>query len=121
LHVNIRLHSVLALVALLCVAHSLQGADTTANLAQDLKPICAALAKPQLAWTATIDIDVGGKPQRVDASFARFSAQSFDLRLTHADYALELRRRQDSTALALPKARSMRPIISRPRTSCSGW
>jgi hypothetical protein len=101
--VTIRLPSVVVLAAFLFAGSSLQSAETTANLAQELKPICAALAKPQLAWTATIDIDVGGKPQRVDASFARFSAQSFDLRLTHADYALELRRRQDSTALALPK------------------
>lgn len=99
----IRLRSWFFAAAVLLVSTSLSAAEPAANLAQELKPICAALAKSQLAWTATIDIEIDGQPQRVAASFARFSPQAFDLKLTHADYAIELRRRDDATALALPK------------------
>ncbi len=95
--------SCILLTAALLVPGSLRAAEPSPNLAQQLKPICVALARDQVAWTATIEIEIDGRPQRVDASFARFSGQSFDLKLTHADYALELRRRDDATALALPK------------------
>lgn len=100
---TIRLCSCVVLIALLLAPASLPAAEPAPNLAQELKPICAALAKAQVAWTATIDIEIDGKPQRVEARFARFSAQAFDLQLTHADYAAELRRRNEATALALPK------------------
>lgn len=98
-----RLLSFVSLAAFLFLPVALQGADPTPNLATQLNPFCAALAKAQIAWTATIDLEIDGQVQHVDASFARFSGQSFDLKLTHADYAIELRRRDDATALALPK------------------
>lgn len=98
-----RLWTCVLLTAVLLASTSLRAAEPAANLAEEMKPICAALAKPQLAWTATIDIEIDGQPQRVAASFARFSPQSFDLKMEHADYAIELRRRDDVTALALPK------------------
>lgn len=100
---TIRLLAICAVAALGLVSTSLLAAEPAANLAQELRPICAALAKPQVAWTAIIELEIDGKPQRVDARFARFSPQAFDLKLTHSDYAAEIRRRDDATALALPK------------------
>lgn len=98
-----RFSSFAVLLILLFVPISLRGAEPEPSLAQQLSPFCAALAKPQLAWTATIDVEIDGQLQRINASFARFNGESFDLKLTHADYAVELRRREQATALALPK------------------
>ena len=80
-----------------------RGDEPAVDLANELKPICAALAETQLSWTATVDIKFDGQPQRIELSLTRYSAASFDLNLTHTDYAVQLRRRDDATALALPK------------------
>lgn len=43
------------------------------------------------------------KPQRIDFRLVRYDDNSFDLEITHEKYAVQLRRRADATAMALPK------------------
>lgn len=46
---------------------------------------------------------VDGQPHKVAFRAIRYSKTAFDLEITHADYAVELRRRADAIAMALPK------------------
>ncbi|MHB0960574.1 MAG: C45 family autoproteolytic acyltransferase/hydrolase [Pirellulaceae bacterium] len=50
-----------------------------------------------------IEMPASGQMQRVDVDLVRFNEAAFDLTVTHADYAIRLRRRGEATALALPK------------------
>ena len=50
-----------------------------------------------------IETPAGNQLQTVDLELVRFSDVAFDLKVTHPDYAIHLRRRGDATALALPK------------------
>ena len=78
--------------------------DDQTRLARELRPIIACLSGQREAFTLTADIDakIGGSSQKVAARLVRYSGDSFDLDITHQDYAVQLRRRADVTAMILP-------------------
>ena len=88
----------------LCTA-PLVVAEQPTDLASGLKPLATILAGKQAKFdlSGKIELPIDGKPQPIEVSLVRYDDQSFDLQLTHADYAVSIRRRSDVTALALPK------------------
>jgi len=78
--------------------------DDASRLADDLRPVIACLAGQYetVAVTGEIHVKIDGAPQRVALRLERFSDDAFDLDLTHAEYAVQIRRRRDATAMALP-------------------
>ena len=76
-----------------------------ADLSQDLAPWLNCLLgrsdQFSLSFQATPVID--GKKQAITVNVRRFDGESFDLQVSHSDYAIDLRRRQEGLALALPK------------------
>lgn len=93
-----------------CLAISLASSLTRAaeddqtRLARELRPLLACLSGQQERFTLTADVDakIEGSSQKVEARLVRFSGDSFDLDLTHQDYAVQIRRRADATAMILP-------------------
>lgn len=93
-----------------CLAISLSSSiartaeNDQARLARELQPILACLSGQRETFTLTAQIDakIDGSSQRIDARLVRFSDTSFDLDLTHQDYAVQLRRRANVTAMVLP-------------------
>ena len=81
-------------------------AETDAGrLASRLEPFVAVASgnRDRFTLTGTIDFPIDGASQRVEVRLARAGDEAFDLEVTHADYAIRLFRRDDVTALALPK------------------
>ncbi len=81
-----------------------QAASDAPNLGQQLQPFLACVTGAEKSFSAVLDVDVSvdGQLQHVDGRLVRFDDQSFDLQLTHADYSLQIRRRPNATAFALP-------------------
>jgi hypothetical protein len=88
----------------LCCDGRFATADDPQSLSGQLDPILACLSgeRDSFSLTAEITIPIDGRPQKVDAEFVRYDKQQFDLSLRHSDYALQVRRRSDATALVLP-------------------
>ncbi len=80
-------------------------AEQPADLASGLKPLATILAGKEAKFdiSGKVEVPIDGQPQPIEFSLVRYDDQSFDLQLTHADYAVSIRRRSDVTALALPK------------------
>ncbi len=74
------------------------------SLATELDPLLARLTGEHAAFSVTAEVTapIDGRPQRIDAQFVRYDDQQFDLVLRHDEYAMEIQRRADSTALVLP-------------------
>jgi len=74
-------------------------------LAEKLQPFLRVLSGEQKQYelSGKIEFQNDGKRQPVALRVSRFDDNSFDLELTHAEYAVSIRRRADATALALPK------------------
>ena len=53
--------------------------------------------------TGTIEGPIDGRQQSIEVRVVRYDDESFDLSLSHPDYAVSIRRRGDVTAMALPK------------------
>lgn len=79
-------------------------AEDSKSLSSELEPLFACLSgeRHRFSLMAEITVAIDGRPQSVDAEFVRYDEQQFDLSLRHSDYALQVRRRSDSTALVLP-------------------
>jgi hypothetical protein len=95
----------IVLVALFLTNSFARAGDSDASqLVEGLRPLLACLSAQHATFTVTgeIDVKIDGRKQRVTLRLARFSDQAFDLDLAHADYAVQLRRRRDATAMALP-------------------
>lgn len=92
------------LVGALASSHTRADEDDRTRLANQLQPILACLSgkRETFILTAQIDAKIDGNSQRVDARLVRHSDSSFDLDVTHEDYAVQLRRRADMTAMVLP-------------------
>lgn len=92
------------LVALLMPSHARTADNDQSRLANDLRPLIACLSGQQTTFTITakIDAQIDGSSHHIDAKLIRYSDDSFDLDLTHPDYAVQLRRRADATAMILP-------------------
>lgn len=74
------------------------------NLSESIGPLLSILSgnSETFAITAGIDVQIDDQIQHVDARLVRFDSESFDLQLTHSDYSLQIRRRANETAFALP-------------------
>lgn len=96
---------VIAALLLLVLCQTQVGADSPSErLGGDLKPWLECLvgkADYRITGSATPRID--NKPQAIEFRIERFDVTAFDLDLTHAEYAVSIRRRADGIALALPK------------------
>ncbi|WP_231612446.1 C45 family autoproteolytic acyltransferase/hydolase [Novipirellula galeiformis] len=95
---------------LLCITVAPVQAEVNAQpLAQNLQPILSCFSGQAKAFSATAEIDVfvDGKIQHVDGRLVRYDAQSFDFDLIHSDYSVQIRRRADATALALPNHKTV--------------
>ena len=77
----------------------------TEKLLSGLRPIVSSLVgrEKQFRLTGTVELPIDGKNQTIEINMARYDDESFDLALTHADYAVEIRRRADLTSLAVPR------------------
>lgn len=82
----------------------LAAADHPKDLASALTPLVSALSgkTPQFEITGQVVVPIDGKPQPIEIRMLRYDDESFDFALTHAEYAIEIRRRADVTAMALP-------------------
>lgn len=75
-----------------------------ARLARRLRPFleCLSGAREAFVIAGRCEVSIDGEPQRVKIRLARYDDSSFDLNVTHDDYAVALRRRKNATAFALP-------------------
>ncbi|MBI1310180.1 peptidase C45 acyl-coenzyme A:6-aminopenicillanic acid acyl-transferase [bacterium] len=94
-------------VVLLPVA-SVRAADESSSgisLAERLQPFLTAASGEQerFAFFGTAKVPIDRKSQQISLRLARLGNESFELELTHADYALQVRRRPDVTEFGLPK------------------
>ncbi len=93
---------------LCCLQPVLSIAEDTAvgkiSLQDGLQPFLDVLSGRQAEFQLSGDLQIAidNKPQPIQLRLIRFSEEAFDLKLTHPDYAVEIRRREDSTALILP-------------------
>ncbi len=92
-------------LGLCCIAAAARAQQPAADpLADGLRPFCEALSgTAPYALTGTFEFPVAGARQTVTLQWVRYSHESFDLAVTHSEYAVSLRRRGEATALALPK------------------
>ncbi|MEZ6055181.1 MAG: C45 family peptidase [Planctomycetaceae bacterium] len=68
---------------------------------------CLTGGQERFSITGSCSPVIDGKPQEIHLRLVRFDAESFDLELTHADYALTVQRRLGATAMVLPKHRKV--------------
>ncbi len=75
------------------------------SLAAGLQPFLTALSgeQEQFEISGTVRVPIDGKPQEIALRLARLGDEEFDLDLTHADYAIQIRRRAAVTEFGLPK------------------
>lgn len=100
------LHRLFCVVLLLLpVSPSLGAGPPKADpLAEGLRPFLEAFGgrKAQFELSGTVAVPIDGKEQSVSIQLVRFDDEAFDLSLTHDEYAVSIRRREDITAFALP-------------------
>jgi hypothetical protein len=97
------------LVLVVCAGPGLGIAgERPADLVEAVKPFAAVISGRESAFTltGTASIPIDGRPQPVELKLVRYDAESFDLQLTHPEYAVSISRRAESTLLLLPKHRT---------------
>ncbi|NQV28273.1 MAG: peptidase C45 acyl-coenzyme A:6-aminopenicillanic acid acyl-transferase [Rhodopirellula sp.] len=93
------------LLLVLSVSHSLGASNPVVDpLTEGLRPFLEALGgrQAQFELKGSVKLPIDGKEQTVALQLVRFDDESFDLTLTHSDYAVSIRRRRDVTTFALP-------------------
>lgn len=93
------------ILLLFFISPSLAGDQTIGELVSGIKPFVSAIAgrEEKFDLSGKIEVPIDGKPQTIELSVIRYNSESFDLSLTHSDYAVAIRRRPDVTAFAVPK------------------
>ncbi|QEG00365.1 Acyl-coenzyme A:6-aminopenicillanic acid acyl-transferase [Stieleria maiorica] len=96
------------LFALVLLSSPVLGADvatTTDPLTERLQPYLRLLSGQQQDFEirCRAEVPIDGNRQTIRIRLARQGMDSFDLDLEHRDYEARIRRREDGTALALPK------------------
>lgn len=73
-------------------------------LASGLQPFLEAFGgnRSRFTLSGSVRVPVDGREQLVEIRLVRFDEDSFDLALSHSDYAVSVRRRRETTAFALP-------------------
>ncbi len=102
---NFCLGAILLLAATASPTHGQQATGPSSSLAARLRPYLAAFSGEQQPFElrGRILLSIDGKPQSIELRLARIDRRSFDLELTHPDYAVSIRRRSVGTAFALPR------------------
>ncbi|MFM7057302.1 MAG: C45 family autoproteolytic acyltransferase/hydrolase [Planctomycetota bacterium] len=82
--------------------------ERPADLVQAVRPFAAVISGRESAFTltGTGSIPIDGRPQPVELRLVRYDSESFDLELTHPEYAIRMSRRPESTLVVLPKHRT---------------
>lgn len=97
---------VLAFVITLGLAFQSQAdaEDNGKKLVAGLKPLLqiASGKESRFAVTANVEVIINRTKIPVDMRLVRFDEQSFDLDVVHPQYSVNIRRRRDETAFALP-------------------
>jgi len=80
-------------------------AASISELATAIEPFmqCIKGEDSQFAMAIEAELSIDGQVQSIQANLNRFDDESFDMILSHPDYAVEIRRRATATAFALPK------------------
>lgn len=78
--------------------------DDALRLTRELTPLLGTLSGSEQAYSISADVRarIDGRPQEVSVRVARLGDESFDLDVKHPEYWLQLQRRGDVTAMALP-------------------
>lgn len=98
------MRAITALLVLLLFQANLLADTPSERLGGDLKPwLDCLVGKADYRITGSASPQIDGKPQPIEFRIERFNAAAFDLDITHAEYAVSIRRRADGIALALPK------------------
>eukprot|EP00475_Leptophrys_vorax_P022190 TRINITY_DN30205_c4_g1_i1.p1 TRINITY_DN30205_c4_g1~~TRINITY_DN30205_c4_g1_i1.p1 ORF type:complete len:149 (-),score=5.01 TRINITY_DN30205_c4_g1_i1:42-488(-) len=99
-----RLAITLALTIGIGLQSSTQAQDSGTKLAAGLKPLLriASGKEARFALAATVEVTIDRTKVPVEMRLVRFDEQSFNLELTHPQYSVNIRRRRDETAFALP-------------------
>jgi hypothetical protein len=101
-------HRCFAVLLLVCglpsAASFAEDKAASLSLQEGLKPFLEMLSGKQSRFDLQGDlkIQIDGKPQPVTLRLTRFDDAAFDLSLAHPEYAVQIQRRADSTALILP-------------------
>lgn len=97
---------VVCLVSVLTLSIPLEAAEQSTSpvsLQDGLKPFLELLAGTQpFHLEGQLQVRIDNKLHPIQLSATRFGSEEFDLALTHAEYAVEIRRRADFTAIILP-------------------
>jgi len=97
------------LLLAICIAPLSAIADERpADLVEAVKPFAMVVSGRESAFTltGTASIPIDGRLQPIDLQLVRYDGESFDLELTHPEYAIRISRRPESTLLLLPKHRT---------------
>jgi len=95
-----------ALLFLLCVVHEARSESTPQmRLAEGLRPYLELLgnAEKPFSFQARVTVPIDGRSQNIEVRLQRSDKDSFDFEALHDEYAVEIRRRGDETAVILPK------------------
>ncbi|MCU0961637.1 MAG: C45 family autoproteolytic acyltransferase/hydrolase [Pirellulaceae bacterium] len=107
--VDARIRAVASLVLVVACsivlgAGSLRAQPPVDSLTEGLRPFWQAISGAEpFRLTGAVEAQVGNRSQHVELDLVRYGDTSFDLSVTHNEYAFALRRRADATALGLPK------------------
>jgi dienelactone hydrolase len=84
---------------------SLVYANESEKLKNELTPILDTLRSETQPFSVTgsASLPIDGKLQKISLRYVRYSMDCFDLEVTHADYAIQLLRRETTTTFLLPK------------------
>lgn len=84
-------------------------AAETVTLSDQLTPLfsCLSGSDTNFMISADITVEIDGSPQSIQATLSRHDDQQFDLSLSHPDYAVQIHRDADTTAMALPKHKTV--------------
>ena len=79
----------------------LSAGEPQRDLIAGLKPVASILSGREASFSlqGDLQIPIDGSRQPVDMQLSRYDATSFDLQLSHPEYAVTLRRRADVTVL----------------------
>ncbi|GAB5440366.1 MAG: hypothetical protein Fues2KO_07150 [Fuerstiella sp.] len=97
--------SLLLLAGLIVTSCSPAQADERDEVQPGFAPFIHILngQQPTFTLSGDLQIRIDDKPQSIKLHLARDGAERFDLKLHHEDYAIEIYRRADFTAVFLPK------------------
>ena len=87
------------------VNSSVVATEPQRDLIAGLKPLAtiASGREDSFSLRGDLQISVDGSKQPIELQLNRYDSASFDLQLSHPEYALTLRRRSDVTVLLLPR------------------